>query len=147
MWRVAWIGILTSLLFCVTAPGGFLQSHGQAQTLPAARAAAIQRFKGSLAGRGRLKRDRATGLIDFVRLDRAARGSLINWGATPSGKSLAFLRLMAPSAFIHNGYNTTLFPAARGYQYLYNPRAGQPAFSGVDGGSIACMRVDLRAGL
>jgi hypothetical protein len=41
-------------------------------------------------------------------------------------------RLVAPSAFIYNAYNTRLFPGVPGYEFFFNPRAGQPAFSGTD---------------
>lgn len=43
--------------------------------------------------------------------------------------------LVDPLAFLYNGYNTTLFPVPAGYEDQA-PRAGQPAFSGLDGGSV-----------
>jgi hypothetical protein len=42
-------------------------------------------------------------------------------------------QLIGPRAFIFNPYNTTLFPPVPG---MLNPRAGQPAFTGTDGGSV-----------
>ncbi len=92
MRRLSWIGLLVIILFCVVVPNGCLRSPTMARALPQSRVEAIQRLQDSLAGRGRLKRDRATGLIDFVTLDRAARGSLVATVATHRAKSLAFLR-------------------------------------------------------
>jgi hypothetical protein len=43
-------------------------------------------------------------------------------------------QLVPASAFIFNPYNTTLFTAAQGNS---DPLAGQPAFSGTDGGSVS----------
>jgi hypothetical protein len=38
--------------------------------------------------------------------------------------------------FIYNPYNMNLFPAVIGFEIDANPRAGQRAFSGADGGSV-----------
>jgi bacillolysin len=46
-------------------------------------------------------------------------------------------QLVDPAAFTYNGYNMELLPAIRGFEQFFNPRAGQPAFSGVDAGSVA----------
>jgi hypothetical protein len=45
-------------------------------------------------------------------------------------------QLVTSSAFIYNGYNQSLFPAIPGFEIYFNPRAGQPAFTGTDGGSL-----------
>jgi hypothetical protein len=75
----------------------------------------------------------------------AAHVSFDHWISTEEGYDGAQLmisvngspyRLVAPSAFNYNGYNTTLSFAEPGYEFLFNPRAGQPAFSGSDGGSV-----------
>jgi Zn-dependent metalloprotease len=71
--------------------------------------------------------------------------SFDHWVATEAGYDGAQLlisvnngpfKLVTASAFLYNAYNTTLFPAAPGFEILYNPRAGQPAFSGTDRGSL-----------
>jgi Zn-dependent metalloprotease len=41
-------------------------------------------------------------------------------------------QLVDPSAFIYNGYNSSLLP----FPYTDNVRAGQPAFTGTDAGSV-----------
>ena len=98
MRRVGWMGTLVTILFAFMTASGFLQPRGAAQTLRGTQGEAIQRLQNALAGRGQVKRNRATGLIDFVRLDREARGSLVVTGAaTHREKSLAFLREHAPS--------------------------------------------------
>jgi bacillolysin len=43
-------------------------------------------------------------------------------------------QLVQAADFVYNPYNTTLFTAAQGNS---NPLAGQPAFSGTDGGAVA----------
>jgi hypothetical protein len=45
-------------------------------------------------------------------------------------------RFVEPSAFIYNAYNTKLFPPIRGYELLFSPGAGEPAFSGTDEASF-----------
>ena len=45
-------------------------------------------------------------------------------------------QLVDPRTFIYNPYNMKLFPADAGFEVEANPRAGQPAFSGNDGGSV-----------
>ena len=93
MRRVGWMGVLVTVLFALVAANGFLQPRGAAQTLRGTRGEAFKRLQNALAGRGQVKRNRATGLIDFVRLDREARGSLVVTGAaTHKEKSMAFLR-------------------------------------------------------
>jgi hypothetical protein len=42
-------------------------------------------------------------------------------------------QLVAPGDFIYNPYNASLFTAAQGNT---NPIAGEPAFTGADGGSV-----------
>jgi len=42
-------------------------------------------------------------------------------------------QLVQPADFVYNAYNTTLFTAAQGNT---NPIAGEPAFSGTDGGAV-----------
>ena len=89
------IALLVIILFALAVPDSILQHQGAAQTFRETRGQAIRRLQDSLAGRGRVKQDRATGLIDFVKLNQDASGSLANatTGATTRrGKSLAFLR-------------------------------------------------------
>ena len=45
-------------------------------------------------------------------------------------------QLVDPRSFIYNPYNMRLFPADAGFEVEANPRAGQPAFSSNDGGSV-----------
>jgi Zn-dependent metalloprotease len=90
------MGLLVVMLFLLVASNGFVPYQGLAQTLPQTRGEAPRRLQDALAGRGHLKRDRATGLVDFVKLDYEAPGSLVVTEATtPPGKSLAFLREQA----------------------------------------------------
>jgi Zn-dependent metalloprotease len=90
---IRWIALFVVGLFSLAVPNSFVQPQGEAQTTPGTRGQAILRLQASLTGRGRLKRDRATGLIDFVKLDREVTGSLAAARETTStGKSLAFLR-------------------------------------------------------
>ncbi len=93
MRRIAWISLSVAIFFSLVAPLRFLQSSGTAQTLPEKSEATIQRLQNSLVGRGHLKRNRATGLIDFVRLDRSAQGSLAEGtlGVSKNEKSREFL--------------------------------------------------------
>jgi Zn-dependent metalloprotease len=92
MKRILWIILAIISVFSLVAPYG-LQSSGAAQTLPTAREEAIQQLKDSLVRRGHVKRNRATRLADFVRLDRGTAGSLApsNAGRTRKERSLAFL--------------------------------------------------------
>ena len=92
MKRILWIILAIISVFSLVAPYG-LQSGGAAQTLPTAREEAIQQLNDSLVGRGHVKRNRATRLVDFVRLDRAIPGTLgtANAGTTRRERSLGFL--------------------------------------------------------
>ena len=45
-------------------------------------------------------------------------------------------QLVPSAAFIFNGYNQTLFPSVPGFEHFFNPRAGQPAFTGTDAASV-----------
>lgn len=92
MKRVLWIMLSISSVFSLVMPYGLL-SRGQAQTLSVDREETLQRLRDSLTGRGHVKRNRATTLADFVRLDRGIAGSLApaNSGRTRRERSLAFL--------------------------------------------------------
>jgi Zn-dependent metalloprotease len=72
----------------------------------------------------------------------APRLSFEHWVATETGWDGGTLEVsvngaafvpVAPAAFRFNPYNATLFTAAQGNT---NPLAGQPAFTGADGGSV-----------
>ncbi len=93
MRRLLCIGLLIIGVFLVIAPYDALQPSGSAQALSAGREAAIESLQDSLRGRGHTKRNRATKLVDFVRLDRATPGTLASAsvGATLRERSLAFL--------------------------------------------------------
>jgi Zn-dependent metalloprotease len=87
------IGLLIIGVFLAIAPYDALQPSGSAQVLSAGREASIERLQDSLRGRGHIKRNRATKVADFVRLDRATSGTLdpANVGMTVEERSLAFL--------------------------------------------------------
>lgn len=72
----------------------------------------------------------------------APRLTFDHWVATEPGWDGGNLKIsvnegpwvvVQPSDFVYNAYNTTLFTAAQGNT---NPIAGEPAFSGTDGGSV-----------
>ena len=92
MRRLIWIVLSIITLVASVAFHDAGQPHGAAQGLTA-REEAIQRLQDSLVGRGHVKKNRATGLIDFVRLERATPGTLApaNAGNTRKERSLAFL--------------------------------------------------------
>ena len=91
MSRITWIALLAFVLLLILLPIDLLQSRGAAQTNPETRKAAIQRLKDSLSQRGHVKTNRATGLVDFVRLNRDATNSLVDSRAgTQREKSFAF---------------------------------------------------------
>jgi Zn-dependent metalloprotease len=93
MKRVALIGLLVLILSSLLVPVGFFQSRVAAQVSPETRKAAIQRLKDSLSNRGHVKTNRATGLVDFVRLDRESAGGLVDSrGSTQRENSFAFFR-------------------------------------------------------
>lgn len=92
MQRAALIGLLVFILFSLMVPIGFFRSHGTAQTL-GTRQDAIQKLRDSLTHRGRVKTNRATGLLDFARLNQSSSGGLVHLSAgTPREKSFAFFR-------------------------------------------------------
>ena len=99
MKRVLFIILSIIGIFLLLAPYDWLHSSGIAQTLPSAREEAIQRLQDSLVGRGRVKRNRATRLVDFVRLEGSTPGTLApaNAGPTRKERSLAFLTAHRPS--------------------------------------------------
>jgi Zn-dependent metalloprotease len=91
--RIVSVCIMVLMLIVMLATNDSLQSRSSGQAVTPSREESIQRLERSLAGRGNLKRNRATRLVDFIRLDPRARGSLIQIGVgtTRAEKSLAFL--------------------------------------------------------
>ena len=91
--RFVWMSILVIVMIAIVALTDSIQLHTAGQTVNGSRDDAIQRLQSSLTGRGVSQRNRATGLIDFVRLNPGTPGSLIqtNGKATRAEKSLAFL--------------------------------------------------------
>jgi Zn-dependent metalloprotease len=93
MSRLTWTALLAFIFVLILLPIDLLQSRGAAQTGPETREAAIQRLRDSLSHHGHVKTNRATGLIDFVRLNRDATMSLVDSHAgTQREKSFAFFR-------------------------------------------------------
>jgi Zn-dependent metalloprotease len=89
--RITLIALLAFIFLLILLPIDLLQSRGAAQTIPETRQAAIQRLKDSLSRRGHVKTNRATGLVDFVRLNRESTGSLVDSQVgSPREKSFAF---------------------------------------------------------
>jgi len=89
--RIGLICTLALVLTALSAASDSLQTHSSGQVVAINRDDAIQQFQNSLVGRGYLKRNRATGLVDFARLDRNAIGGLAssNTGGRKE-KSLSF---------------------------------------------------------
>ena len=92
MKRVSCIILSIIGIFALVAPHHGRHSSG-AQTVPSAREEAIQRLQNSLVGRGRVNRNRATRLVDFVRLEGSTPGTLstANGGVTRKERSFDFL--------------------------------------------------------
>ena len=138
MSRITWIALLGLFLLLMLWPLEFLQSRGAAQTNPETRKAAIQRLKDSLSRRGHVKTNRATGLVDFIRLNRESPGGLVNSTVgTQRDKSLAFFREQAQSFGLTNSSAELSFARERSdpdggrhisFDQVYN---GVPVFAGV----------------
>ena len=96
MRRIIYPGVLVIVLMSLISMRFEIPvSHGAVQS-KVNRQEAIQQLRDSLSGRGHLKTNRATGLVDFVRLERNVRGSLVvSNGAGNTEKALAFLRQQA----------------------------------------------------
>lgn len=91
--RFVWVSILVVVIVSIIAAIDSVELHSAGQTLITSRDEAIQRLESAIAGRGVTKRNRATGLVDFVRLDPGTPGSLIQTNVSTSRveKSLAFV--------------------------------------------------------
>ena len=87
MSRITWIALLGFFLLLMLLPLELLQSRGAAQTIPETRKAAIQRLNDSLSPRGQVKTNRATGLVDFIRLNRESTGGLVDSRRAHNGRS------------------------------------------------------------
>lgn len=91
--RFVWVSILVIVIVSIIAATDSVQLHSAGQTVTTSREEAIQRLQSSLISRGVSKRNRATGLIDFVRLSPGTPGSLMQTSVstTLAEKSLAFV--------------------------------------------------------
>ena len=138
MSRITWIALLAFVLLLIWLPFDLLQSRGAAQALPETRKAAIQRLKDALSNRGHVKTNRATGLVDFLRLNRESRGGLVDSRArTQREKSIAFFHEHGGSFGLTNP-GSELKPGTEqqdrdgghhlSFEQIYN---GVPVFAGV----------------
>lgn len=91
--RFVWVSILVIVIISVIASTDSVQLHSAGQTVTTSREEAIQRLESSLMSRGVSKRNRSTGLVDFVKLNPGTPGSLTQTigGTTRAEKSLAFV--------------------------------------------------------
>src|SRR4026207_783414 len=91
--RRFYVPVLVLLIGAAIIAGlSFAGEQGSAQVIQNSRAQAIQQLKDSLSNRGQTKANRATGLVDFVRLDRNSAGSLVVRGNSAREKSAEFFR-------------------------------------------------------
>ncbi|HEV8136243.1 MAG TPA: M4 family metallopeptidase [Pyrinomonadaceae bacterium] len=101
--RVGLICILAVMPILLSAASDSLQIHSAGQSVAINRDDAIQKFQNALVGRGHLKRNRATGLVDFARLDRTSYGSLVQSNAGGRReKTLALVNERREAFGLHN---------------------------------------------
>ena len=93
MKRFVWVSFLGILIILIVASTDSVQLRSAGQTVTTSHDEGIQRLQSSLTGRGVSKRNRATGLVDFVRLNPSTPGSLIQThvGTTRAEKALEFV--------------------------------------------------------
>ena len=91
--RLLWVIVWVITIFSIVALTDSVQLHSAGQSVTTTREEAIQRLQRSLMSRGVSKRNRATGLVDFVRLNPGTPGSLMqaNAGRTRADNSLAYV--------------------------------------------------------
>lgn len=136
--RILLVCIMVIMLVLILATQDFLPSRSSGQTVTTSRDESIQRFQHSMIGRGALKRNRATGLVDFVRLNSTTPGSLVqtNPGTTRSEKSRTFFRQHRQEFGLNSDQDLKLkneLPDAEGgahltFNQIYN---GVPVFAAV----------------
>ncbi len=135
---ITWNALLGTFFLLMLLPHELLQSRGAAQTIPETRNDAIRRLTDSLSHRGHVKANRATGLVDFVRLNRESNGGLVDSRTgTQREKSFAFFRehgqsfgLANPASELRLTKEQTDREDGRHFSFdqVYN---GVPVFAGV----------------
>jgi Zn-dependent metalloprotease len=130
-------GIVLLIAAAIIAGLSFAGEQGSAQVIQKSRAQAIQQLKDSLSNRGQTKTNRATGLVDFVRLDRNSEGSLAVRGNSAREESAEFFRERGLTFGLENkGAELTIVKEDRDaqggnhltYQQIYQ---GVPVFAGI----------------